>query len=212
MSDDTTDDTIDDTMDDDTEEVFDEPVGPTAEITVTGPGVNITRSVDEGIMAEIIALLFGGAAASRGSSGSTAGGAGQGTRPRGALQQQPLPWDEDLTLGEFLEEVGAKTFQHKICAAGYYLIRFQGAPSFSRDDVRTALANAHEDMPGNLSRDFSETASKNMIATKQGEPGQYIVPTTGRKAVESNFQEVPKRRPVRRTAKKANASKSGAPA
>jgi hypothetical protein len=108
-----------------------------------------------------------------------------------------------LTLGEFIVETGARTFQQKICAAGYYLMKFQGAESFNRDEVRIALANAHEDMPGNFARDFSDAASKNFIAGKQGESGRFIIPRTGRTAVESHFQDLPKRRPARKTAKKA---------
>ena len=170
-----------------------------AKVTIKGPDIDITRSVDETTMGSIIGLLFGTHAASvSGGGGSGAGGGNQG-RP------QQTQWDEDITLGEFISETGASTFQHKICAAGYYLMRIKGADSFTSGDVKTALADAHEDMPANFSRDFGDAASKNYIAKKHGgEAGHYVVPTTGRKAVESHFTDLPPRRRARKTAKKSS--------
>ncbi|MCW2745853.1 MAG: hypothetical protein JWM48_2403 [Mycobacterium sp.] len=115
-------------------------------------------------------------------------------------------WDSELTLGEFLVETGASSFPQKICAAGYYLIKIKGAESFDREDIKAALVQSHEDLPANYSRDFGVAASSSLIAQKPGESGQYFVPTTGRKAVESHFQEVPKRR-VKSTRKAATNAK-----
>lgn len=179
-----------------TDEAPEEPAPAAAEITVTGPGISITRPVDEATMSNVIALLFGTTPAARG------GGSQSG--PVQPVRTQQSQWDDDLTLGEFIVETGAKSFQQKICAAGYYLMNFQHAESFNRDEIRTALADAHEDMPGNFSRDFSDAASKNFIAGKQGESGRYIIPRTGRTAVESHFQDLPKRRPARKAAKRAS--------
>lgn len=193
-------------MDDDTaEQPADSPtVGtnppPLAEVTVQGPGISITRPVDEATMAGIIALLFGAAPVSppRGGGGSHGGAS---TQPRGGAQSS-TQWDDDLTLGEFIRETQAATFPQKICAAGYYLINMQGAESFDRERIRAALVNAHEDLPGNFSRDWIRAASSNLIAAKPGDSGQFYVPKTGRTAVESHFQDVPKRRSGRRPTKK----------
>lgn len=171
-----------------------------AKVTIKGPDIDITRSVDEKTMGSIIGLLFGAPASSGGGGG---GGGNQG-------RQQQTQWDEDITLGEFISETGASTFQHKICAAGYYLMKIQGADSFTSGDVKTALADAHEDMPGNFSRDFGDAASKNYIAKKHGgEAGHYVVPTTGRRAVESHFTDLPPRRRARKTAKKSSSNGKG---
>jgi len=192
-------------------EFEDEPQPTIAEVTVMGPGISITRPVDEATMSNVIALLFGGglaaSAAPSGRGGAGTGGSG-GTGGAGGAARTPqsLQWDEDLTLGEFITEVGARSFPQKICTAGYYLINFQGADSFTRDEVRTALADAHEDMPANYSRDWTAAASGHLIAAKQGEAGQFIIPRTGRTAVTSHFQEVPRRRATRKTAKKASSN------
>jgi hypothetical protein len=178
-----------------------------AEVTVEGPGISITRRVDEATMSSIIALLFGAAPATPAARGG--GGGGQGARGQGGRTQQSSQWDEDLTLGEFIVKTGAKTFSQKICAAGYYVMQFQGAESFNRDDVRSGLADTHEDMPANFARDWTSAASSHLIATKQGEAGQFIIPRTGRTAVESQFQDVPKRRTARKATKKAGSSSNG---
>lgn len=185
------------------------------EVTVKGPGVEIVRPVDEPTMANIIALLFGAAPTSapnpvlslhgRGRAGG-GGGIDVGTgAPSGA--SSAVKWDPELTLGEFLAETGASTFPQKICAAGYYKIKMQGAGSFDRDGIKAALVQAYEDMPANYTRDFANAASTSLIAPKPGEAGQYFVPTTGRKAVESHFQEVPKRR-AKRARKAVSIAKS----
>jgi hypothetical protein len=174
---------------------------PSATVTVKGPGVDIVRPVDETTLAHVIALLFGVVPRPVRTPGGGAGGGGGEPSGGGAGS-----WDPDLTLGEFLAETGASTFPQKICAAGYYLTKIQQAESFDRDGIRTALVQAHEDLPGNFSRDFGNAASANLIAQKPGENGKYYVPTTGRKAVESNFQDVPKRRTKspRKTAARKN--------
>lgn len=164
---------------------------PSATVTVKGPGVDIVRPVDEATLAHVISLLFGVAPTPTRAPGGGAGGGG-GSTPSGGGGTGL--WDPELTLGEFLAETGASTFPQKISAAGYYLMKIQEAESFDRDSIRSALVEAHEDLPGNFSRDFANAASANLIAQKPGENGKYFVPTTGRKAVESKFQDVPKRR------------------
>lgn len=181
------------------------PTATVSTITVHGPGVSIERPVDEATMASVIAILFGAAPAAP----SGAGG-GQGVRrpdpkPGNNGSSSTSPFDDDLTLGEFIVESKAGTFRQKICAAGYFLTNMHGAPSFSSAEIKTALANAHEDMPANFTRDFSSAASNHLIAPKQGEASQYIIPRTGRTAVESLFQDVPKRR-VKKSVKKAASS------
>lgn len=171
-----------------------------AEVSVTGPGVSITRSVDEGAMNDIVALMFGAA--------PTAGRRGRKGEVDG-VRDEPQ-WDDDLTLGEFIVESESKTFPQKICAAGYYLTKIGGAEFFTMDEARVALAEAHDDMPSNFSRDFNNAASKNYIAHKQGaDASHFVVPRSGRTAVETKFTDLPKTR-ARKASKKAATSNGGA--
>src|SRR5262245_19067862 len=175
-----------------------------ARVSVEGPSISVTKSVDEAVMSNIIALLFGAVPSSSSTSSQR-----QRFRGQSAGTEQPLAdSDDDLTLGEFLVETGAKTFPQKIGAAGYYLIKIQRAESFSREDVRTALANAHEDMPSNFTRDWSTAAASSLIAAKQGDAGQFYVPRTGRTAVESRFHDAPKRRNTKKATRRASSNSS----
>lgn len=180
---------------------------PSATVTVKGPGVEIVRPVDEATLAQVIALLFGTAPPGPMRNQAPPGGGGGGGGASLGGGDTTTTWDPDLTLGEFLAETKASTFPQKICAAGYYLTKVHGAESFDREGIRTALVQAHENLPGNFARDFSNAASANLIAQKPGENGKYFVPTTGRKAVDSHFQEVPRRRT--RSTRKAGATSKG---
>ncbi|MBE6474249.1 MAG: hypothetical protein E7Z95_01520 [Actinomyces succiniciruminis] len=172
-----------------------------ATVTVNGPGISIERHVDEELMSGVIAMLFGAPVtpASDGIFGALRDG---GVR-------KPQPWGDEPTLGEFIDETGASTFAHKICAAGYFLVNNRGQESFTRDDVKNALIDAQEDMPGNFARDWRSAASSNLIAQKPGESGKFIVPRTGRTAVESCFQDLPKRRARRSVKKREHTTENG---
>lgn len=175
---------------------------PAATVSVNGEGVSITRSVDEATLGSIVALLFGGpdALPRRGAAGS---------RPEDQIGGAGVAggFNPDVTLGEFLDESGASSFSQKICAVGYYLTQ-RGADSFDRDGVRQAMVDAREDMPGNFARDFTAAISGNLITPVHGDPKKFYVTKTGRKAVESKFQEVPKR-PARRARRTSSGTTNG---
>jgi hypothetical protein len=176
-----------------------------ANVTVEGPGISINRTVSEATMASIIGLLFGTAPTLTQCTDDGADRSHRSEVYRQAInEEQPSIQAEDLTLGEFLDETEAKTFAQKICATGYYLIKIRNVESFSREDIKTSLANAHEDMPGNFPRDWTSAASSNLIAARQDDKDQFYIPRTGRTAVESHFQEPPRRRNTRRPTRKSN--------
>ena len=157
-------------------------------------------------MSSIISLLFGHSPATR---SHLSAGEDQRRESLSSMdtKERSTQLSDDVTLGEFLVETEANTFQQKICAAGYYLTNNQGAESFSRDDIRDALVSAREDLPGNFSRDWTSAMSSNLIAVRPGDAGQFYVPRTGRTAVESQFQELGKRRPARRGTKNDSSSR-----
>jgi hypothetical protein len=186
--------------------------GLPAKITVTGPGVSITRNVDEATMTGVIGLLFGAAPAPQGGGhqggsrhqgggGHQGGAAGGGDGGSGGAE-----WDPSMTLGEFLDDSGAKTFPHKICATGFYLTEIKGGKDFSRDEVKSALLAAREDMPGNYARDWATATSLSLIAPEGHEPNRFYVPRTGKTAITSKFQDAPKPRRARKSTKKASST------
>lgn len=190
--------------------------GPTstATVTVVAPGVEISRAVSDETMSAVIGLLFGGPAAAAPVYAATSHDAAP-THSAPAVPAAPptrggSQYDNRMTLGEFLTETEAKTFTQKICAAGYYLTVVKGQHDFGKDEVKTALQQAREDMPANYSRDWSSAVSSSFVAAEDKDPNRFYVPKTGRSAVESNFTELGKRRAPRRTTKKAASSNGDA--
>ncbi|MBB1034468.1 hypothetical protein G6031_08705 [Dietzia sp. CQ4] len=177
-----------------------------ATVKVTGPGVSIERGVDERTMNAVIGLLVGvpvprpGGGDPAGSSGGGGGGMDEDSGGRG------LKWDERMTLGEFLDDSGAKTFPHKICATGFYLTAIKGATDFNRDEVRSALLAAREDMPGNYARDWATATNLSLIAPEGHDATRFYIPRTGKKAIDSNFEDTPKPRRTRKSTKKASSN------
>lgn len=187
-------------------------VEPIAEVTVIGPGISITRPVDEAAMSSIVAILFGASpVSSSGGGGGGRRGTSSGADDSGGAQRrtgQTHQWSGH-TLGEFLTETGPKTFPQKICATGYYLTDVKGSANFSRDDVKAALRQAREDMPQNFNRDWSVATSSSFIAAEERDADSFYIPKTGRTAVESNFTDLPKRRAAKKAAKKVSSSSNG---
>ncbi|GAB2574422.1 hypothetical protein GCM10009593_10810 [Microlunatus antarcticus] len=150
-------------------------------------------------MAEVIGLLFGAAPSRPAAQPPGDGGGVRTPHPPRTPEPDGEPDFADITLGEFVEDSGAKTFPQKICVTGYFLWKKQGRDTFTRDDVRNALIAAHEDMPGNFGRDWLTAASTKLIASNDNKA--FSITRTGRVAVESNFQDAPKARPARRPRK-----------
>lgn len=198
-------------MTDDTEDTKTDDLPAT--VKVTGPGVTIERGVDERTMNAVIGLLVGAPASppgggyrgGGGAGGSSGGGVGGGDQDDGS-GGGGSEWDARMTLGEFLDDSGAKTFPHKICATGFYLTVIKGAKDFNRDEVKSALLAAREDMPGNYSRDWATATNMSLIAPEGHDANRFYIPRTGKKAIESNFQDAPKPRRARKSTKKASSN------
>ncbi|MEV7633167.1 hypothetical protein AB0N64_12245 [Microbacterium sp. NPDC089318] len=178
-----------------------------ATVKVTGPGVSIERGVDERTMNAVIGLLVGAPAFPPGGGYQGGGGSG-GSRggQDGSSGGGGSEWDGRMTLGEFLDDSGAKTFPQKICATGFYLTDIKGAKDFNRDEIKSALLAAREDMPGNYSRDWASATSMSLIAPEGHDANRFYIPRTGKKAIESNFQDAPKPRRARKSTKKASSN------
>lgn len=174
-------------------------------VTVSGPGVQISRPVTEEVLSAVVNLLFGGVASLPSRVATPVRDQAVATTGDVHAEDPGLEADEEdqpQNVREFIDKVEPKTFSQKICATGYFLLKVKKVGNeFSRDQVRTELINAHEDMPTNFPRDFTSALTSGFIATNP-DTGLFYVPKAGATAVESNFTELPKKR-TRRPAKKA---------
>ena len=100
--------------------------------------------------------------------------------------------DERLTVGEYIESVGARKNPEKIVAIGRYLRDRRDQPEFTRDDLRLMFREAHEALPGNLGRDVATTLSQRWIAEESGRKGRYYVTKTGNDALDGGFAAKPR--------------------
>lgn len=192
------------------ETTYQDPASPRT-VSVTGPGVNISVPVGADVMAAVIGLLFGGTPIA-----APAVETPHAPNPHAgpSVDAEPETTDDDIeesfsdhTLGEFIDEHNPTTFPQRICTAGYYLTVVKGQTGFSREDIRSAMQKAHEEMPGNFSRDFNKAVSQRLVA-ENTDAGYFYISRTGKRAVESRFSDVPKPRPRRSPRKAATSSEA----
>ncbi len=170
-------------------------------ISVEGEGVTIKKDVDPARARQVIDLLMGGSLPSGPSASPAAHGAtvqpGAGTQTPSARQMGRM------SLREFMNDSQATSYPEKIVAIGTYLDVHEGQDSFSRDDIKTRLAQAREKAPGNLPRDFGVVLRNGWVDEDPKKPETFFVTNTGRQAVDQKFsgdvRRTPPARPRRTT-------------
>ncbi|MFL6727965.1 MAG: hypothetical protein ACJ8FS_15850 [Sphingomicrobium sp.] len=162
----------------------------TYKVQIEGAGFTFAREIDGPTLGRVMHAMLGGAGGS-----ALFHSGGSNSNDEGAASER------QLSLREFLLEVGAKRYPDKIVAIGHYLEEYESKPGFSKDDIKARFRAAGEPPPGNFPRDFSIAKAQGWIAEDTHNAGQLYVTRTGREAVEQGFSKVSKalRRPnVRR--------------
>lgn len=171
------------------------------EVRVTGAGVELTRPVNQATALSVISIILGGSAVVP--TAPTPSGAGSyvppvptTTTPVEAQRNTPHPSvpaddsiDTRMTVGEFIDDCGAKRNPEKITAIGYYLEVRLGQGSFTKEEVKSQFRPAGEPVPGNYSRDFSDAITQRWIAEDADTRGRFYVANTGKSAIASKFSE-----------------------
>lgn len=152
----------------------------TYELSLKGPGITISKSIDAGTAAAIAQIAVGGAKAHR-----------PLVENRGMVSSKSLPicTDQPLSLREFLQQVNPSIGIHaKILAVGRYMRDFEGQADFSRDDIRTRFRTAGEPQPANFPRDFQKAVRAGWIAEDPGNRGRFYVTRTGDELIDQGFK------------------------
>jgi hypothetical protein len=156
----------------------------TFEFQLSGEGISIKRSIRPEIARAILNLVMGGVAAY--ASTPSAGVAGSrntaGVEEPGAGRSQ-----ERLSLREHMDGCEASRNPDKITAIGHYLIEFEGAPDFGREDVKSRFRAAGEAPPANYPRDFAWAVRSGWVAEDTNAPGRFYVTQKGRSAIAAKF-------------------------
>jgi hypothetical protein len=95
------------------------------------------------------------------------------------------------TIGEFVIESGAKSYNEKTCAIASYMEKFREKKSFTSEDITQGYRDARESLPKNVSDTVKACAQKKWFSeiNKNAKTGakEYQLTNTGAKAVEYNF-------------------------
>lgn len=198
------------------EPVTDADVGPDLfTVSVNGTGVNLTRTVDPATALNVIATVLGGGTAAP--PAPVAYAPHTPPAPR-ASTQRDIPGgspgtgdalDAHTTVGEYIDECGARQFPAKITAIGHFLQLKLGQSTFTKDEVKSQFRPAGEAAPGNFPRDFNEAISQRWIAEDVHNKGQYFVTTTGKKAIAAQFDKTTRRATASRRKKSSSATDNG---
>jgi hypothetical protein len=145
------------------------------EVTVQGPGINVTKRVPLALGLTIVQAVLVGDWPHVAPSHS-------GVRTSGTTTAV----DPELSLREALEASQARSIPEKITAAANFLRDYRHVAAVSADQLRSGLEEAGESPPGNFPRDLSHAVRAGWLAPKAGSSGLYYLTTKGEGAVKSN--------------------------
>jgi hypothetical protein len=152
-------------------------------ISVRGKGITVEKSVPAQVARQVVNVVMGGAVSD---SASVSGNRADGP-------SAPTPGVRRTSLREFLEESEARRNPDKITVIAEYLLRFEEAELFTREDIRGRFRLAGEAVPANFPRDFTWAVRNGWVAEDPKSPGSFYVTQKGRNAIESNFSNEVKR-------------------
>ena len=95
------------------------------------------------------------------------------------------------TIGEFVIESGANSYNERTCAIAYYIENFVEKESFTSEDITQGYRDARESLPKNVSDTVKACAQRKWFSEidKDAKTGakKYQLTNTGTKAVEDKF-------------------------
>ena len=175
-------------------------------LSVSGEGLQFEQDVDQQTAGAVVALVL------RGEVPLPSLGSNQGALATSKEAESGSDANhevsEDLSLGEFLEEVCAKRNPDKIVAMGVYL-HDRGMSEFTPDDVKPLFQEAQEPTPANFSRDWRWAQSARWIAPARGGDGAFYVTKTGRDVVKDHFPADIRKRTAQSTGRRTRRKTAG---
>jgi hypothetical protein len=152
-------------------------------ITVSGPGIQAEKEVSLQLAMSVMQVMFGGSL--KDVLGPSGAGNEQVRPTYDASQPERM---QRLSIREFIEDVGGRSFHTKIAAIGRYMRDHEGQQDFSRDDVKVRFRSAGEIMPGNFPRDFQKALQAGWIAEDPQSRGRFYVTRRGDEAIDQRFE------------------------
>lgn len=152
-------------------------------VEIDGPGMSVTRQTDGATVAGVVRLLFAG----ENGSGLESVLVDKATAGNGEVTAHNAPAEEpQISIGEFLDQVGATNNFQRIAAIALYHREYLGERFVEQQDLPTWFERAGRSAPKNLSRDVREATKRRLIAERTEEEGQLFVTGTGEEQLRSS--------------------------
>ncbi len=94
---------------------------------------------------------------------------------------------QELSLREYLDEVGAQRNPDKILAIASYILESSSSENFSADEIKNYFPKAAEKIPANYTRDFRWVIANGWIAEHHQNTGYFYITAKGRQALAGKF-------------------------
>jgi len=157
-------------------------------IKIAGPGINVEREINSNILADVLAIVLGGAASNRRNAQSPPPEIHDEIKNSGQSGYAAMRAGK-TSLREYFDQVEPKRNPDKMVAIAKYAELTTGRDSFSRNDIKFGFKSAGKALPGNFSRDFNWTISNGWIAADSENSDSYYVTKKGNDALDDKFSD-----------------------
>lgn len=142
-------------------------------VTISGPGLEMAKDVNQAVAFKVVGVLMGVAPA----------GQMDGQTERELEAEDPgadIDHDEELTIGEFLAKLKVSNNAERIAGIALYMNEVRGERLVAKESIPGLFQRAGEAPPKNVSRDLKAAVSKKLISEDHAKNGHYFVTTTGK--------------------------------
>lgn len=162
------------------------------DLKICGAGLAVDQTIDQRTALAILNLLFAvdpgppaPPAADSQPPAVASAPANDAALPTGHSPAASAP-EVEMSVGEFIMDVGAKRNPDKIVAMAVYL-KHAGKEEFQAEDIKPLFQKAGERTPGNFARDWRWAQTAKWIAPVSGNDKIFYVTNSGQQAVDQKF-------------------------
>jgi hypothetical protein len=139
-------------------------------IKLTGPGLEISRGLDQDMAFKVVAALMGKSVTAASERGWTV--------PRRADESESND-DEEITVGEFIGGLNVTNNAERIAAIALFTAEKQDERLVPKEDLPMWFQRSGEAPPRNLTRDLKTAIARKLVSEDHARAGYYFVTKTG---------------------------------
>lgn len=152
----------------------------TFSVRVSGPGVEVTRDVDQTTAFQVLSVLMGISPTKR-------------SMPvRGVTPDSDEVTDtDDMTIGEFLSELNISNNAERIAGIALFQNERQGERLVAKEDLPSLFQRSGEAPPKNLTRDLRVAITRRLVSEDHAKAGHYFVTKSGTDLLRKSGSQAP---------------------